>query len=83
MRLKSISYYENITRYFGELEHEIGRFLNKKDHFNLFLKKEKLEFYNVEVVDEEYFPTVFSQILNDVNSLLFNKYFNFIYYSLK
>ncbi len=76
MKLKCISYYENITSYFGELEHEIGRFLNKKDHFNLFLKKEKLEFYNVEVVDEEYFPTVFSQILNDVNSLLFNKYFN-------
>ena len=76
MRLKSVSYYDNITTYFGKVEHEIGKYLNKEDHFNLFLKHEKIEFYNVDMIDEESFPTVFSQILNDVNSLLFNKYFN-------
>ena len=76
MKYKSFQLYSNITISFGEIEYEIGNFLNYEEHFNLFLNNEKLEFYFTGLYDLEFFPSIFSQTLNNINSLLFNKYYN-------
>ena len=75
MKIKCFCLYNNITTSFGNFEHKIGKYLNK-DKFDLFWSKEKKKYYYNDLIDYEPFPAIISQILSNVNSILFNQYFN-------
>ena len=75
MKIKCFFLYNNITTSFGNFEHKIGKYLNK-DKFDLFWSKEKKKYYYNDLIDYEPFPAIISQILSNVNSILFNQYFN-------
>ena len=79
-KMKKYGYlwYNNITVSFGELEHKIGKYLNRENQIKYFWDKEKVTYYyhdeNLDC-DHESFPLGLSQIMSDINSLLMNKNF--------
>ena len=77
MEMKKNNYliYNNITKYFGSLEYNIGKYINNKEQNIYFWDKENITYYYNRLKDSEAFPLGLSQVLSDINSLLMNKYF--------
>ena len=77
--LKRLSYlwYNNITEAFGEIEFNIGNFLNEKNMNRYFWDLENFSFI-LHLNETQTFPLVFSQTLSDINSILLKDSF-FLY----
>ena len=78
INMKKIGYlwYSNITLSFGELEHKIGKYLNRENQIKYFWDNENVTYYYQNInSDTESFPLGLSQIMSDINSLLMNSNF--------
>ena len=76
LKSQCYSLYNNITYYFGEFEHKIGKYLDKENTLNLFWDSEKMNYYYHELNDKGLFPSLLAQTMSDINSLLLNQNFN-------
>ncbi len=71
-------WYNNISVSFGELEHKIGKYLNKENQNKYFWDEERVSYYfQDKKLDyaHESFPLGISQIMSDINSLLMDTKF--------
>ena len=76
--LKRLSYlwYNNITEAFGEIEFEIGFFLNEKNSVQYFWDLENMTFILNHLNESETFPFIFSHALSDINNILLQEKFS-------